>query len=132
MTKLNVTIKNQMLNHLEQDEELLSFGGFQRRASYIKNRLTFGIASLSNKNFHIGITDRRIIVLPLNYWTNKVEEEIVFSVEFESVEIKGDHLLINLIGENKPLKLQFYFGMKAVTGLDKNEFIGAMYHVKHQ
>jgi len=119
-----------MPKYLTNDEELISIGTFLKRAGYLKNRLTFGIAGLKDRNYYLGITNKRIIVLPLNYWTNSVEEKNIYSINHKDVEIRKNHLYIPSPGSKNNIELRFQFGIKEVSGLDKNEFINAIYSFK--
>ena len=128
----NKIIMEQVSTYLSREEEVLSVGGFQKRAGYLKNKTTFGLARFSNKSFNIVITNKRVIVLPLNKWNNKVEDDKVFSANFKDVEIKGNNIYIDISDADKPLKLHFFFGIEKLTGLSKNKFIGALYRVKRK
>lgn len=115
---------------ISSEEELVTVGCFMNKASYIKNQLTLGLARLGNQGFYAGVTNKRIIVLPIKRMTGKVDNENIFSVDFKDVEVKGNKLLIVIPDTGKLLKLTFGFGIKALSGLDKDEFIKSIYQRK--
>lgn len=115
---------------ITSEEELAAVGNFLTKAGYLKNRLTFGLARLGNQGFYVGVTNKRIVVLPLTRITGKVDKENIFSVDFDDVEVNGNKLNILIPDTGKLLKLTFNFGIKALSGLDKDEFIKAIYQRK--
>lgn len=128
LLSLREKIIEQINAHLDKDEDLLAVGGFEKRPSYAAVYFSGGLARFSNKHFHIGVTNKRLIVLPLKWSNNNPENEYQFDVTLQDVEIKGNKLILNSPQLDKPLKLHFLFGIKSVTGLSRDEFIGAVYH----
>lgn len=111
------------------DEELVAVGSFINSAGCLKNMLTFGFAQFKHEVFYVGVTNKRLVVLPINMTligAGKVDEDKVFSVDFEDVEVRGNKLIIKTQHYEKLLVLAFSFGNKALSGLDKNEFINAI------
>ncbi len=123
-------IIKQMNEHLEKGEELLSVGGFKKRPSYAAVYFSGGLDVFARKHFHIGVTNKRIIILPLKWPNNHPEIELKFDVSFDGLEIKGNKLVLNSPLIDKPLKLHFLFGINAITGLNRDEFVGAVFHGK--
>jgi len=124
----NILMK-EIPQYLQTGEELITVGSFIKRAGYLKNQLTLGYAQLGNQVFYIGITDRRVIILPTKRMTGKVDKEKAFSVQHHDVELRGNKLIIRHPKEGKSLKLNFYFGIKALSGLDKKDFLKSIYQI---
>jgi len=120
------TYEKALAPFLNQGEHVISCGSFETRPSLTANVLTLGIASVTNQVNVIGVTNERIIVIPYSRTKLKPSEKDVFSVPYDEVVINKNNLAIHKPGDNKPSKYFFRFGLKSLSGIDKNEFIAAI------
>ncbi len=116
-------VMKELPSFISPDEELISYGYFMKKAGYLRNRFTLGYAQFWNQTFYVGLTEKRLVVLPIKRITGKVDKENVFSVDFNDAEVKGNKLIIQTANKNVFLKLSFVFGIKSISGLDKEKFI---------
>lgn len=77
--------------YLEAEENLVSVGGFKKVPTTSFFLLTRGIAWMLTQDFYVGVTNQRIIVLPVS---QKRFGEMVFDepffVSFDAVELSED------------------------------------------
>ena len=115
---------------LNQGEQVISCGSFETRPSLTANVLTLGVASVANQVNVIAVTSERIIVVPYSRTKLKPSEKDVFSVSYDEVVINNKKLSPSLAihkpGDDKPSKYFFRFGMKSLSGIDKDGFIAAI------
>lgn len=97
---------------VEKDEKLIACGSFQTRISVIDRAETADFSDLANRSQMIGVTDKRLIVVPLDRKTSEPEKEEVISVSFSDVKIDNDGLLISHKSFGKPIKYLYVFGYK--------------------
>lgn len=115
---------------ISSDEKLITVGTFYKRAGYLKNQLTLGYAKFWNQFFYVGITNKRLVFLPIKRINGKVDKENVFSVDFDKVEVEKNKLIVETPDNGKFLKLSCRFGIKSLSGIDRNEFIDVLYQHK--
>jgi hypothetical protein len=77
------------------------------------------------KNYWIGVTDKRLIVIRLDALSKPVTSETV-AVPLKDVELKGNDILVKLPEKEKPQAFVMRFGLKSATGFDVNEFKAAL------
>lgn len=111
---------------LNQGEKVIACGSFETRPSAAANVLTLGIASVANRIQYIAVTNERILVMPFKRSGIKISEKDVFSVSYDEVVINKNNLAIHKPGDNKPSKYFFRFGLKSLSGINKEEFIAAI------
>ena len=120
---MSAMIKRILTKYLESDEELISVERMQTRTPVVARALTLGMSNLANRDYFVGLTDSRLIIVPLSRMGGWQKKNDVFSIKFNDIEIKNDKLLICPKGKYKPIKFHFMSGIKAFTKLDKNEFL---------
>lgn len=103
---------------LEKGENLLASCIF-RSASALQ-LLTLGGAG--NSNALIGITNKRIIVLPLSKYTTKAETEKAFSVSKSDVQIEKSNLLVKDPSSGKIKKYYTAMGWNNKSGPEAEKF----------
>ena len=120
---MNAKIARILTRFLESDEELISVERLETRTSVATRALTLGYSNLANQLHFICLTNKRVVIVPLKRMTGKPKEDKVFSLDFDEVNIHRDKLLIIQPGKYNPTKYHFMSGIKALTKLDKNEFL---------
>ena len=128
------TYEKHITPFLNQGEKVISCGTFETKPSPTARVLTLGMASVANRIHYIAVTAERIIVIPFSRTKIKPSEKDVFSISHDDVVINktdfSPSLAICKPGDDKPSKYFFKFGMKALSGIDKEEFIGAIEQYK--
>jgi len=114
---------NKIQPFAEQDEEILSCGMFEAQSSLMASALTWG---LSNRYHYIAVTSKRVLVLPLSKTTTKPIKEEVYSVSPTDVLVEKNHLIIQRPKDGKEIKFAFKFGLSALSGMNKEDFINAL------
>ena len=121
--------------YLEAEENLVSVGGFKKVPTTSFFLLTRGIAWMLTQDFYVGVTNQRIIVLPVS---QKRFGEMVFDdaffVSFDAVELTED-LFNNTILKIQKLYRGYHLKLRFKTRdqtADWNpfEFIAAVQHGK--
>ena len=120
---INPAIARMISPYLDKDEELIAVERLQTRTSVAARALTIGYSNLANQYHLIGLTNSKVYILPLNRITWKPKEDKVFTIEFNEIEIRKDKLFFIPLGKDKPKKYHFMSGIKALTKLDKDEFL---------
>jgi hypothetical protein len=120
------TYEKALAPFLNQGEQVIACGSFETRPSLAAKVLTLGIASVTNQVNVIGVTNDRIIVIPYSRTKFKPSGKDAFSVSYDEVVINKNNLAIHKPGANKPSKYFFRFGLKSLSGIDKDEFIAAI------
>jgi hypothetical protein len=105
-------LDKKILPFLDKDEKIISSGTFETRISVIDRPMDAGFSDLANRNHIIGVTDKRVIVLPLERITGMPVENEILSVDFADVKIENDGLLINSPSFEKPFKYSYAYGYK--------------------
>ncbi len=123
-------ILKQLSEYLFEGERVLSVASLTK-FSYGQILLTRGILYYFNKSFHVGITDEHVILMPLNNWTGQVDKEKVTRFPPDSVKLEDSKLYFTVNPNEKPIVLKLQFGMKALSGLDEDEFVEAYYSLKN-
>jgi hypothetical protein len=77
------------------------------------------------KNFWVGVTNSRLIFIPLVAFTKPMVEDC-FSIPLTEIEFKAMLLTVKLPDNPKPKKLNPNFGFKYNTGFDEKEFTAAL------
>jgi len=116
--------------YVPEGEDIITCGQFQSRIPYGVMILTRGIvryiANLHNRYFNVGVTKRQIIAIPISEWTIKINEDEILYLNFDDVYFKGNSMYVNTQKKEKPLRLHFSFGIQALSGMDKDEFMKAV------
>lgn len=120
--------------YLKDNEKIESMGVFRKIPTTMMMMFTRGMAMYFVKMNLIIVTDSRIIVFPVIKENEGKLGEPVESVGFDDIQF-SEHWLystvmeIDLPDEDLPLRLRFS-GQNRSLGLDKNDFIGAVYKRK--
>jgi hypothetical protein len=77
------------------------------------------------KNYWIGITDKRLILIRLDALSKPVTSEAQ-SVPLSDVKLQGNNILVKLPGKEIPQAFGMRFGLKSATGFDVTEFKAAL------
>jgi hypothetical protein len=120
---MNATIARVINAFLHEGEELIEVERLQTRTSVATRALTLGYSNLANQYHFIGLTNSRVIIVPLNRITGKPNKDEVFSRDFDEIEINKDRLCITPPGKDTPKKYFFMSGIGGLTGLNKDEFL---------
>ena len=124
-------IKNSCSRYLSKDESLLIIGIFKRIPSVSWLLLTRGMAWILSEKIYVGVTDRRMIILPESRVKSKQEtaEDVIYAgfdeVAFNTDPLNNTILEIQKSYKNQPLKLRFKSGYQFM-GLDQFDFIAAV------
>ncbi len=105
------------------DEKLLAVGNFVKKPSYLSSLLTLGISRVSTQFFHIGVTSKRIIILPINRFNGKINESEILDIDYSQLHDFGNYIMIISNRLEKPLKLFYLFGIESLSGLNKSFFL---------
>ena len=132
MNRLRVDqIKAALSKHLSAGEALEAVGVFKKIPSTSWLFLTRGMAWLLTQEFHVGVTDQRIVILPVPKKCKVSDEyEGVIYADFDEVNlyegpIKNTMLDIHKMYKGKPLHLRYKSNL-VPEGLDLYEFITAI------
>ncbi len=117
--------------YLYGEESMVSIGVFKKVPSTGWLLLTKGMAWLLSQQFYVGVTDRRLIILPAsrNKRQDWMQDNMIYA-GFDEVEFYGDALNntildVHKIYEGEPLKLRFKPGYQ-FHGMDQFDFIAAV------
>jgi hypothetical protein len=124
MAKLADTAREILATKLEAGEELRSVGYFRTGPFWAMILLSNWFA-FAMKYFHIGVTNKRLIIARLNSFNKPIEKDN-YSIPLTDVEVKGNMLLVKLPDKEKPVKFVMNFGYKKLTGMDVDEFKAAL------
>lgn len=122
-------IMKQLPKYLNKGERVLSVASLVK-FSYGQVLLTRGLLFYCNKSFYVGITNESVILLPLNGWTGKVDKEKVTRFHPDDVKLEDSKLYFTVDPNEKPIVLKLQSGIKALSGIDQDEFIQAYYSLK--
>jgi hypothetical protein len=109
---------------LEAGEQLRSVGSF-RSGPFWAMMLLSDLFSFAIKNYYMGITNKRLIIVRINGWGKPMDEGSI-AVPLSEVARKGNALMVKLPNKEKPKKFDMYFGLSKLTGYNKEEFIAAL------
>lgn len=109
---------SKIMPFVDKDEEIITSGTFEAKASFVVSALTLGLA---NRYHYIGVTNKRVLILPLSKITTKPIKDKVYSVAYDDVKIEKNALIINRQKDNKPIKFAFKFGMSSFSGMSKED-----------
>lgn len=123
-------IMKQLPKYLNEGESILSVASLNK-FSYGQELLTKGLLFYFNKSFYVGITNESVILMPLNYWSGKVDKEKVTRFHPKNVKLEDSKLYFTVDPNEKPIVLKLQFGIKSISGLDEDEFIQAYYSLKN-
>jgi hypothetical protein len=119
MAKQAENARNSIAALCEPGEQLRSVGLF----------MTGGMLALLSfwlvKNYWIGITDKRLILVRLDALSSPVTKEAQM-VLLSDVKLQGNKIMVKLPGKEKPQAFDMRFGLKGATGFDVNEFKAAL------
>ncbi len=124
-------MKAALSTYLNENEELEAIGIFKKVPSTSFLLLTRGMAWFLSRDFHIGVTDQRLVILPVtkrSLATGKYEEVIYADyaeVHLHEGPLNNTMLDIQKIYKGKPLNLRYKTNLMP-EGLDLYEFITAV------
>lgn len=119
MAKQAEKAKQAIMTQCDTGEQVRSVGLFWNGG--IAAVLLFWLA----KNYWIGVTDKRLIVLRLDAKSQPVYREAV-AVPLSMVKLDGNKILVKLPGSEKAETYGMRFGLKSATGFDVDEFKAAL------
>jgi hypothetical protein len=131
MAKLASRIRETVTQLLEPDEQLQEVA---QLISHKKDDSTWtgawvntGMVGLYlNRDWHAGITNQRLILIPLNKFS-KPQVDQVISLHIGDLDVTSGAVVAKLPGKNGPVKLHFHGGAKFATGLDRVAFLSAIH-----
>ena len=120
--------------YLMENEKVLALGAFRKVPSVSAMMLTRGLARYFSSRSFAAVTTDRIILLPVSGKTGQIGDEPITSFGFNDVKFYETFLFatvmeVRLPGEELYLRLRFS-GQMLTLGLDKFEFIAAVYQGK--
>jgi len=124
-------IKKAFSQYLSSEEHLLSIGVFKKVPSTKWLLLSKGMVWLLSREFYVGVTDQRLIVLPASKAKrlSGMEDDVIAAgfdeVEFYTDALNNTILDIQKIYQGEPLKLRFKSGYR-FQGMDQFDFIAAV------
>jgi hypothetical protein len=121
-------IKQTIGESLEAGEELLSIGSFKKIPPTSWLLLTRGFAYLLAPRFYVGVTDRRMIILPES--SLNAFDKGTMTAGFDQVSLTSDLFNNTVLDIQKtyqgvPLQLRFSSSQK-FEGIDQFDFIAAV------
>jgi hypothetical protein len=121
-------VKQAICDYLEDGEQLVSIGVFKKVPSTSWLLLTRGMAWILASRFYVGVTNRRLMVLPDSSQIGRGEAAIF--ADFDEVDFYTDPLNNIILDIQKtyqgaPLKLRFKSGY-TFEGMDQFDFISAV------
>ena len=124
-------IKEGFSRYLSGGEQLTSIGVFKKVPTTGSLMLTRGMTWFWARRFFVGVTDRRLIILPdrVNRMQARMSEDVIVA-DFDEVAFQVDAfnnsiLSIQKSQQEKPLNLRFKPGVQ-VDGIDQFDFIAAV------
>jgi hypothetical protein len=111
---------------LQPDEQLRTIGYF-RTGPFWAMILLSSLFSFSMKYYYIGVTNKRLIFIPLNSW-GKPDMKKVTAVLLRDAVLKGSSLLVKMPDNAKPTKFDMQFGIEKISGFSSQEFKAAFMH----
>jgi hypothetical protein len=124
MAKLADTGREIITTKLEPGEQIRAVGYFRTGPFWAMILLSSWFA-FALKYYWIGVTDKRLIIVRLNSFNKPIDKEN-YALSLTTVEVAGNDILVRLPDKDKPVKFSQNFGLKALTGLDINEFKAAL------
>jgi len=124
-------LMQEISKYISSEEKLVSFGIFKRIPSITFLLLTKLLAWVLTEDFYVGVTDHRLIILPLiKRIRGKALYGDVIYAEFDEVSFKEEYLNVTILSVKKtfkgqPLNLRFKYGYQS-QGYDPFEFIAAV------
>jgi hypothetical protein len=112
---------NHFIPFLEKGEILLATCQF-RPMSALKY-LTIGGGLLSNSFHLVGVTNKRIITMPLSNLTGKPVIKKMFSVPVSCGHIEGGSLLVEDPATGKTINFRTGFGFNKASGSEAEKFL---------
>lgn len=132
MSYINQTqIKKMISQYLSEGEHLVSLGILKRVPPTSYLLLTRGMAWILAKEFYVGVTDQRLIILPgpKQFWERRLEQSVIFAdfidVEFYTDPLNNTILDVQKLYKGVPLKLRFKPRFN-FEGMDQFDFITAV------
>lgn len=123
MSKQVEKTKEIINSKLERGEKLLSVGYFRKGFPLAAFLLT-SWAAFTWKFYFIGVTNKRLFIIPTNSLGFLVEKKCV-DVPLSNVDMKGKDLFVSLTENEKPKKFT-RTGIAEWIGVDINEFENAI------
>jgi hypothetical protein len=119
-------IKQTIHENLEEMEQLISIGVFKKVPSTSWLLLSRGMAWILASKFYVGVTDRRLIILPESMQRGATGIFAGFDeVDFYTDPLNNTILDIHKTYQGEPLKLRFKSGY-TFEGMDQFDFITAV------
>lgn len=120
--------------YLQKGERIISVGVFRKIPSVSAMIMTRCMARFFTQISIIAVTDKRVILLPESKRGESLVGKPMDAIGFDDVSFSESFFYstmveIRLPGEDSPLRLRFS-GKNRSLGLDKNDFIGAVYQGK--
>jgi len=115
--------------YLLPEENLVSIGLFKRVPPTGILFLTRGIAWFLAQDFFVGVTDQRLVILPVSKGKQKTKwfEDVIYAnfdeVDFSEDIFRNSFLKVQKIFKGEPLKLRFK-SRHRYTDQDQFDFIG--------
>ncbi|MCJ7554112.1 MAG: hypothetical protein MUO34_09540 [Ignavibacteriaceae bacterium] len=127
-------IEKEISEYLTPGEKLVSVAVLKEIPAIYKLMLTRGFAGLFSQLYIMGITGKRIVLLPINQKGEIDKSKIPDYIEFKDVEIQDKFIFnpmfhIQINRKDKLLDLRFASGFKSIN-LHKYEFISAFFNSK--
>lgn len=103
---------------LEKGEKVLASGTFLSRMSLNESPFESDFSDITNRNNLICVTNKRLLVLPLERADSTPIKKEVFSISIADAKISDDGLSIKRPGSDKAQKFFYVFGYK----VNKDQF----------
>jgi hypothetical protein len=118
VAKLADRIQEAFKPSLDPDEQLLSVG--QVTSGPLIGQAFLAIVFL--KFWWVGITQKRAIFVRLTAMSGKPDESTRVATPLSNLKLDGKNIAVIAPQDGLPSSFKLYFGVKRVTGLDKDEF----------
>lgn len=125
MAKLAEIARKAITTQLGPEEQIRAVGAFETNSSFWAGMISPILAISRQKNFFVGVTNKRLIFIPINTSNRPIYKDD-FSIPLTGIEYKSMVLTVKLPGNPKPQKLLPNFRFKGITGFDENEFKAAL------
>ena len=119
---------------LDEGEKIVALGVFRKIPPVPTMMMTRGFATFFSQKMILAVSDQRMILFPVSGKGEGLTGKPMESVQFDDVSFHESCFFSTIVeiaitGEKHPLRLRFSGQMRSL-GLDKYEFIGAVYRGK--
>lgn len=119
-------IREALTPRLAPGEELVSVGQVASGPITTTTAVVFGMMlTLLNKYWYVGVTQERMLFVRLTAMS-KPDETGRFATPLSNVKLEEKGIGLVAPEDGMPQKFRFYFGAQRATGLDLDEFKGAL------